>query len=54
VTTPKPDLERERARRLSSPYTRQTVEWIAVVGFAGLVAAILAFAAAIVFWAWSA
>ena len=50
AATPEP----EEKRRLTTPYTRMAVEWIAVAGFAGIVAAILAFAAAMVFWAWTA
>ena len=51
---PIPETEKPERRRLSSPYTREAVEWIAVLGFAGMVIAILAFAAAVVFWAWTA
>lgn len=46
--------EPQKKSRLTSPYARQAVEWIAVAGFAGIIAAILAFAAALVYWAWTA
>lgn len=49
-----PEQEEQKPGRLTYPYTRQTVEWVAVVGFAGVVAAILGVAAAIVYWAWTA
>lgn len=43
----------EKKHRLQSPYTRMAVEWILVVLFAGIVAAILGVAAAIVYLAWA-
>lgn len=49
--TPEPE---ESKPRFSSPYTRQALEWIAVVGFAGIVAAIVGVASAFVYWAWTA
>jgi hypothetical protein len=48
VTTP------PKERRLTTPYTREAVEWIAVMGFAGIVAAIVGVCAALVYWAWTA
>lgn len=50
---PTPESEKKPGR-LTYPYTRMAVEWIAVAGFAGIVAAILGIAAAFVFWAWTA
>jgi hypothetical protein len=46
--------EPEQRRRLTTAYTRQAVEWIAVVGFAGVVTCILGVGAAMVYWAWTA
>lgn len=52
---PIPDPEEwAKPRRFTSPYARQTIEWIAIAGFAGIVAAILGVAAALVYWAWTA
>lgn len=52
--TQRPTPEPEKKPRLTYPYTRMAVEWIAVAGFAGIVAAILGVAAALVYWAWTA
>ena len=48
-----PELEPELGR-FRAPYTRVALEWIAVAGFAGIVAAIVGVASAVVYWAWSA
>ena len=49
-----PIPESESKRRLTTPYTRQTVEWIGVIGFAGVVTCIVLAGAAIVYWMWTA
>lgn len=40
--------------RFRAPYTRVALEWIAVAGFAGVVASIVGVASAVVYWAWTA
>lgn len=52
-TTKTTRARRERPARLSSQYQRVVIEWLVVVLFAGLVAGILAFVGAIVYWAWA-
>jgi hypothetical protein len=47
--------ERQTRRRgTRSDYSRAAIEWILIAGFAGIVLAILALAAALVYWAWTA
>jgi hypothetical protein len=50
---PIPEPE-EPKRRLTTPYTRQTMEWVAVAAFAGIASGIVAIVLAVAYRVWTA